>query len=57
MTKKEMIQEMGEGLKGIDIENRMKNKKARVEEVYNWYKGRKKTKKDKEFCLNILTVW
>lgn len=57
MTKKEMIQEMGEGLKGIDIENRMKNKKARVEEVYNWYKRSKKTKKDKEFCLNILTVW
>lgn len=57
MTKKEMIEEMAEGLKGVDIENRMKNKKARVVEVYEWYLKSEQTKKEKEFCLNVLTVW
>lgn len=52
-----MIEEIAEGIKGVDIENRMKNKKERIEEVYNWYMNSKKEKRDKEFCLNILVVW
>ena len=57
MTKREMIEEIAEGIKGVDIENRMKNKKERIQEVYNWYMYSKKEKRDKEFCLNILVVW
>lgn len=37
MTKKEMIDEMARGLKGVDKANRMRNSKARVEEVYTYY--------------------
>jgi len=57
MTKKEMIDEMARGLKGVDKENRMKNSKARVNEVYSWYLKSEKKAKDKAFCLAVLTVW
>lgn len=56
MTKKEMIQEMSEGLR-IDTNNRMKNSKERIAEVYNWYLNSKKTLNDKKFCMSLLTVW
>lgn len=56
MTKKEMLEEMLPQ-KGFDIENRMKNSKARIEEVYSFYQQTDKTEKDKAFCMNVLTVW
>ena len=57
MTKKEMIQEMSVGLRGVDINNRMRNTKARVTEVYNWYLNSKQTVNDRKFCMTLLTVW
>ncbi len=57
MTKKEMIQEMSVGLRGVDINNRLRNTKARVTEVYNWYLNSKQTVNDRKFCMTLLTVW
>lgn len=61
MTKRQMIEEM---IKGVNydnnnrvIENRIKAKKSRIEEVYNYYQKTNKTKKDKVFCINLLINW
>ncbi len=57
MTKREMIEEMSTGLKGVDINNRIKNTKPRITEVYAWYIKSNKTLEDKKFCMTLLTVW
>jgi len=56
MTKKEMVQEMLEGLRlpsfnlSVDIRVRQ-NTKARIEKVYNWFQTTEKTHQDRMWCL------
>ena len=61
MTKEQMVKEMIQGLKFCNnervIANRCKNKKSKIEEVYNYYLNTNKTKEDKLFCINLLVVW
>ena len=58
MTKREMIEEMIEGLNfhnnEMVIENRCKSTKKRIEEVYHYYQKTSKTINDKYFCINLL---
>lgn len=58
MTKKEMIEEMIEGLRFRNnteiIKNRLKNNKKRIEGVYDYFLKSKKEKEDKLFCIRLL---
>lgn len=61
MTKKEMIQEMMEGLQYTNnqkvLENRCKSKLSRVKDVYEYFQNTNKTKEDRLFCINLLVTW
>ena len=62
LTKRQMIEEMIDGLKFINteevIKNRLKNKLGRIKQVYKYYKeNTKQTQEDKLYCIDILVVW
>lgn len=61
MTKREMVEEMIEGLKFSNnekiIENRCKQSYKRVKEMYEYYLKSEKTDEDKLFCINLLIKW
>ena len=61
MTKREMVLEIINGVNYSNvervIENRCKNKKEKIEDVYSYYLNSSKTKEDKVFCSNLLIVW
>lgn len=60
MTKRDMILEIIKGINYTNrkqvLENRCKNTKTKIEEVYNHYLKSNKTLQDKIFCSNLLVV-
>lgn len=53
MTKKEMLEEMNEGI-GYNLKYRMQKSKKDIETVYNFYKMTGQSKQDKRYCLDVL---
>lgn len=56
MTKKEMLIAMKPN-GNIDLSNRLRNSKDRIEQVYKWFLNSKQDETAKRFCFNVLTVW